>query len=64
MTIHRFRPRAAAHEAVRAAEGRVEVLALVDEAVATDEGVTPVYRVRNLDNGREAFAYGDELRTE
>jgi len=64
MTVHRFTPRDDAHDAVRAAQGLVEVLTLVDEAVVTNEGVAPVYRVRNLDNGREAFAFGDELNTE
>ena len=63
VTIHRFDPPADSHEAVRAAGGRVEVLRLVTEAIRVHDGVYPLYRVRNVDNGREAFAYGDELTT-
>lgn len=63
MTVHMFKPHAAATEEVAAAAGPVEVLELIVEAVSTEHGTFPLYRVRNLDNGREAYAFGDELTT-
>lgn len=63
MTIHRFTPPGDAHETVLAVAGQVEVLELIREAVHTGRGVFPLYRVRNLATGREAFAFGDELTT-
>ena len=61
-----FSPNATGDEAVRLATGRVEVLELLaDEEDLADEDAPmhPAYRVRNIDNGREAVAFGDELST-
>lgn len=55
-----FSPHALGDETVRLAAGRVEVLELVDPESG---GLSPIYRVRNVDNGRAAMAFGDELST-
>lgn len=62
MTIHIFTPPETCEEAVLIAAGEVEVIELVEEAVQTQEGAFPLYRVRNLLTNREALAFGDELR--
>lgn len=63
-----FSPYAAGDEEANLAAGRVEVLGLVSEGVQVgfnvlSKNIQPMYRVKNLDNGYEAMAFGDELST-
>lgn len=57
METHTFTPSAAADHIVQAAGGEVVVV----ETVGESRSWGPILRVRNIDNGREAIAFGSEL---
>lgn len=54
-----FCPHSLEDDRANRAAGNVEIVKLIDDT--SEPGCWPLYRVRNVDNGAVADAFGDEL---